>query len=196
MSVLRLFLALDIPPRARETIVSIQNRFKTLDLHASWVRPGNIHLTLKFLGNTPSERIANIKKGVSEVAESTHVFKVGLDRLGVFPNFKNHRTLWIGLKNPHNNLKVVQENIDEKMEQLGFPKEEKKFNPHITLARIKQLKGEISKNFKDLKHEVESALPVEEEPFQVDSIRLIQSELTPKGSIFKLLGEFPLARDA
>ena len=100
MSALRLFLAIDIPPYARETIVSIQNRFKTLDLNASWVRSGNIHLTLKFLGDTPSERVAEIRENVSEAVESFPVFKVALDEAGVFPNFKKPRALSDLLERP------------------------------------------------------------------------------------------------
>jgi len=125
MTALRLFLAIDIPPHARETIVSIQNRFKTLDLNASWVRPGNIHLTLKFLGDTPSERVAEIRENISEAVESFPVFKVALDEAGVFPNFKKPRVVWIYLKDPHNHLKILQGKIDAKMGQLGFPMEKK-----------------------------------------------------------------------
>ena len=84
----RLFLAIDIPPHAKEIIVSIQNRFKTLGVNASWVRPGNIHLTLKFLGDTPSERVTDIRKSVSEAVKSYPVFKVALDGISLFPNKK------------------------------------------------------------------------------------------------------------
>ena len=93
MSALRLFLAIDIPPRAREIITTVQNRFKTLGFKISLVRPGNIHLTLKFLGGTPLEQVANIKKSVSEAVDSISVFKVALDGVGVFQNFKKPRVL-------------------------------------------------------------------------------------------------------
>ena len=196
MSALRLFLAIDIPPRAREIITTVQNRFKTLGFKISLVRPGNIHLTLKFLGDTPLEQVANIKKSVSEAVDSISVFKVALDGVGVFPNFKKPRVLWIGLKDPHKHLKVLQENIDSKMMQLGFPREEKKFDPHLTLARIKHAQGKIKERFEGLKQEVESVPPIDSEFFQVDSVRLIQSELTPKGSIYTILEKFPLEKGA
>ena len=114
MPALRLFLAIDIPPHARETVVSIQNRFKNLDLKASWVRPGNIHLTLKFLGDTPSEWVAEIRKIVPKAVELFPVFKVALDGVDVFPNFKKPRVLWINLKDPYDHLKILQEKIDAK----------------------------------------------------------------------------------
>ena len=196
MSALRLFLAIDIPPRAREIITTVQNRFKDLGFKISLVRTGNIHLTLKFLGDTPLEQITNIKKRVSEAVGSISVFKLALDGVGVFPNFKKPRILWIGLKDPHKHLKVLQENIDSKMMQLGFPKEEKKFDPHLTLARIKHAQGKIKKRFEGLKQEVESVPLIDSEFFQVDSVRLIQSELTPKGSIYTTLEKFPLEKGA
>ena len=196
MSALRLFLAIDIPPRAREIVTTVQNRFKTLGFKISLVRPGNIHLTLKFLGDTPLEQVANIKKSVSEAVDSISVFKVALDGVGVFPNFKKPRVLWIGLKDPHKHLKVLQENIDSKMMQLGFPREGKKFDPHLTLARIKHGQGKIKKRFEGLKQEVESVPLIDSEFFQVDSVKLIQSELTPKGSIYTILEKFPLRKAA
>lgn len=195
MSALRLFLAIDIPPQVRETIATIQNRFKTLGLKASWVRPDNIHLTLKFLGDTPRERVVNIKKCISESIASINIFKAALDKTGVFPNFKKPQVLWVGLKDPHNHLKILQENIDAKMVELGFPWEKKKFNPHLTLARIKHAKGKTRESFAGLKQEVESGPSINEEFFQVDSVKLIQSELTPKGSIYTVLGKFPLGEE-
>ena len=195
MAALSLFLAIDIPPHARETVVSIQNRFKTLDLNASWVRPENIHLTLKFLGDTPSERVTGIRICVSEAVKSYPVFKVALGGAIVFPNLKKPRFLWIDLKDPYNHLTILQEKIDAKMGQLGFPREKKKFNPHLTLARIKHKKGVNKNKFVNLKQEVDSVPLIKTEPFQVDSVKLIHSELTPKGSIYKILGEFSLGQD-
>ena len=92
MPALRLFLTIDIPPHARETVVSIQNRFKTLDLNASWVRPGNIHLTLKFLGDTPSEWVAEIRKIVPKAVELFPVFKVDSYKVYVIVSYSQCRS--------------------------------------------------------------------------------------------------------
>ena len=192
MPALRLFLTINIPPHARETVVSIQNRFKTLDLNASWVRPENIHLTLKFLGDTPSERVTGIRICVSETVKSYPVFKVALDGAIVFPNLKKPRFLWIDLKDPYNHLIILQEKIDAKMGQLGFPREKKKFNPHLTLGRIKHPKGNVRGVFENLKREVDSIPPIDADFFQVGFVRLVHSELTPGGSIYTILGESPL----
>lgn len=195
MPVLRLFLAIDIPSHARETVVSIQNRFKTLGLNASWVQPENIHLTLKFLGDTPSELVTDIRKGVSEAVKPYPAFKIALDGVSVFQNLEKPRVLWIGLKDPYNYLKILQEKIDDKIGQLGFSRENKKFIPHLTLARIKHTKGKIRERFEDLKQELNSIPPMDAEFFQVSFLRLVQSELTLEGPIYKILGESPLEQD-
>ena len=160
------------------------------------MRPGSIHLTLKFLGDTPSERVADIRKSISEAVESSPIFKVALHGVSVCPNFKKPRVLWIGLKDPYNHMKILQEKIDAKMSQSGFQKGRRKFNPHLTLARIKHTKGKVREGFKQLKQKVESVSSIDAESFQVSSVRLIHSELMPEGSIYTVLGEFPLRQNA
>ena len=108
MSTIRLFLAIDIPTRVLETAVLIRNRFKNPGLNASWVQPGKIHLTLKFLGNTPQKRVVEIRKSVSEAVGPFPVFKVALGRVSLFPNFKKPRILWIDLVDPYNKLTILQ----------------------------------------------------------------------------------------
>jgi len=70
VAALRTFIAIDVPPAVLDTIIRIQNRFKSLGLHASWVKPGNIHLTLKFLGETDPDRIPGIQNKIIEILES------------------------------------------------------------------------------------------------------------------------------
>jgi len=196
MPALRLFLAIDIPPHARETVVSIQNRFKTLGLNASWVRSGNIHLTLKFLGNTPSERVAEIRESVSEVVEFFPVFKLALGEVDIFPNFKKPRVLWINLKDIFNRLKILQNEIDIKMGEIGFLKEKKEFNPHLTLARIKHAKAKARESLEELKQGKGFITSINQKYFQVSSVLLLRSDLTPKGPVYTVLGEYPLGQKA
>ena len=123
MPALRLFLAIDIPLREKESITKTQNQFKNLGQKISLVRSNNIHLTLKFLGDTPLGQVADINKNVAKVVNSTPIFVVSLNGIEVFPNFKKPKVLWIGLKDPQKHLKALHEKITGKMMQLGFPKE-------------------------------------------------------------------------
>jgi 2'-5' RNA ligase len=189
----RLFLAIDIPPRAREIITALQNRFKPLGFNASWVAPENVHLTLQFLGDTPSEQIPDIHQGVSAAVTPVPQFTVTLKKIGVFPKLKKPpRILWVGMEDPRNRLAVLQENIAKQMEEIGFPKEKRNFTPHLTLARIRQDRGGKRAKLERLKREVESSPEIEMESFKIDAVQLIESQLTPRGSVYTVLKEFPL----
>jgi 2'-5' RNA ligase len=189
----RLFLAIDIPPRAREIITALRNRFKPLGFNASWVVPENVHLTLQFLGDTPPEQIPYIHQGVSAAVAPVPQFMVTLKEIGVFPKLKKPpRILWVGMEDPQNRLIELQENIVKQMEGIGFPKEKRNFTPHLTLARIRQERGGKRAKLERLRQEIESSPEIEMEPFKVDAVRLIESQLTPMGSIYTVLKEFPL----
>ena len=141
MAALRTFIAIDVPPAVLDTITRIQNRFKPLGLHASWVKPGNIHLTLKFLGDTDPDRIPGIQNKLTETLAPFAPFRLSLNSVGVFPDTKNPRVLWLGLKDDEEKLKILQAAVEKASASVGFPREQRPFSPHLTLARIKSPKG-------------------------------------------------------
>ncbi|MCF8720119.1 2'-5' RNA ligase [Nitrospina gracilis Nb-211] len=164
------------------TLSEIQNRFKKLGLHASWTRPGNIHLTLKFLGDTDPQRIPEIKTALSGAVSIHAPFLVSLGEVGVFPGWKKPRVVWVGLKDAEQLLTTLQFEVEGALEPLGWPRENRPFSPHLTLGRIKSPKG-----CDRLRRGIEELGSIDPSPFQVASFSLIQSELTPKGSIYTVL---------
>ena len=134
MAALRTFIALNVPPAVLDTIIRIQNRFKSLGLNASWVKPGNIHLTLKFLGNTDPDRIPGIQNKLTEALASFAPFQLSLSSAGVFPNIQRPRVLHLNVGDGDETLKVFQGAIDKAMENAGFPMESRPYSPHLTLA--------------------------------------------------------------
>lgn len=189
MAALRTFIAIDVPPAVLDTITRIQRRFKSLGLHASWVKPGNIHLTLKFLGDTDPGRIPGIQKKLTETLAPCVPFRLSLDSAGVFPNTKSPRILWVGLKDEKGALETLQAGIEKSLEGLGFPMEQRPFSPHLTLARIKSPKGK-----EELKDELDALNQegIGPHPFDVGGLQLYESQLTPKGSIYTVLANFKL----
>lgn len=189
VAALRTFIAINVPPAVLDTIARIQNRFKSLGLHASWVKPGNIHLTLKFLGDTDPDRIPGIQITLTETLASLARFQLSLDSAGVFPDTNNPRVLWLGLKDREGALETLQTGIEKALEQIGFPREQRPFSPHVTLARIKSPKGK-----KELKSELDALnrQGITPHPFDVGEIQLYESQLTPKGSIYTVLANFKL----
>ena len=195
MAALRTFIAINVPSAVLDTIIRIQNRFKSLGLHASWVKPGNVHLTLKFLGDTDPDRISGIRNKLTETLAPLERFQLSLNSAGVFPDTKNPRVLWVGLKDNDGTLKKVQTTIEQALESLRFPIEQRPFSPHLTLARIKSPKGIKSpEDKKNLKDELDAVNQegIDPHPFEVGEIHLYESQLTPKGSIYTVLANFKL----
>jgi RNA 2',3'-cyclic 3'-phosphodiesterase len=182
---LRLFLAIDIPNSAREKITEVQSIYRTLNLDATWVKPSNMHLTLKFLGNTQSGLIPKIKERMEGIVKTMAPFSIALGNVGVFPDLSRPRVLWVGIEGAKDHLDSLKEKIEQQMTCLGFPADNKKSVHHLTLGRIKSGKGK-----ERLKKAVESAPPINVNAFEVSAVQLIKSELTPKGSIYTVQEEF------
>nr|WP_249218375.1 RNA 2',3'-cyclic phosphodiesterase [Nitrospina sp. Nb-3] len=184
---IRTFIAVLVPSITLNTLSAIQDRFKKLGLHATWTRPGNIHLTLKFLGDTDPQRIPEITKALDGLAAGHRPFQVSLGGLGVFPGWKKPRVVWVGLDDRDGHLASLQSGVESAVERLGWPRENRPFSPHLTLGRIKSPKG-----CERLKREMDDLGNMDASPFQVASFSLIQSELTPKGSNYTVLKEISL----
>ncbi len=187
MDALRLFLAIDIPNAVRETIAEVQNDFKSLNLDARWVEPANFHLTLKFLGSTRPQTIPEIETQMQEITPRFAPPTVTLGLPGVFPNPNRPRVLWLSVQDSQGTLISLMQAIDTRMIPLGFPGEKKQAIPHLTLARFKS-----ARDNRKLKQKLRAGPAVATVPFTVDSVKLMQSELTPEGPNYTVIGDFPL----
>lgn len=185
MRTIRAFIAVDIPPVVREQIAELQDGFKSLELDVAWVKPANFHLTLKFLGNINPDRISEINEILNAKLALTPGFMTTVGAVGMFPSLDRPRVLWVGLESQA--LVALQNNIDSCLVQAGFEPEPKKFSAHLTLGRIKSSKG---KNI--LQQTLKTMQKPDIAPFTVSSVKLYESLLTAKGSIYTLLEEFKL----
>jgi 2'-5' RNA ligase len=147
--------------------------------YVKWVKKENLHITLKFLGET-DKKLA-IEGKIKEVEGNFYPFKVSLKGVGAFPSEKRAKILWVGLDEGVKPLSELFSTVEEKVYALGFEKETRKFNPHITFARIKKGKYSLPEN-----------LDFSFDPFPVKEITLFQSILTPKGPIYEIVSEVPL----
>jgi 2'-5' RNA ligase len=186
---IRSFIAIEIPDRLKNDVLEIQNRFKAGSADASWTRIDGIHLTLKFLGNVEEKKIEEIKRILEEIARSTQHIKIKIGGVGVFPNQKMPRVIWIGIKNEDGSLEGLYKRIDEELTRMGFEKEGRNFKPHLTLGRMRSQKGregiiKLLEEFKDKEIGV----------FTASDIRLIKSELRPQGAVYTELGRFSFGR--
>ena len=188
-AVLRTFIAINVPSNVIDTLESIQRRFKILGLDATWVKPGNQHLTLKFLGEIRTDQLQEIRNKITEALTPYAPFRLSLDSVGVFPHTRNPRVLWLGLKDEEGTLARLQSALEQALADEGFPADPRPFSPHLTLARIKSPKGK-----KKLQDELEALNQqgIDPHPFNVGAVQIYESQLTPKGSIYIELANFTL----
>ncbi len=185
MQTIRAFIAVDIPPSIRGKIAELQNGFKSLELDVAWVKPANFHLTLKFLGNISPNRISEIQELLKTELALTPELLAKAGEVGVFPSQDRPRILWIGLESQA--LVTLQQIIDSGLSRIGFAPDSKQFTAHLTLGRIKSPKGKNR-----LQEALKANRKLETEPFKISSVKLYESQLTPKGSIYTVLDEFKL----
>lgn len=186
---IRTFLAIEIPSHILNEIGSLQSRLKrSLQGMVRWVRPEAIHLTLKFFGNVSENDIAEISRIMEEQVNGIRPFAFHVKRLGVFPNMNRPRILWLGISGDVDALILFQKSMEQKLQGGGFPKEERPFRPHLTLARIKEPKGLIG-----LAKIIEKSDNYTAGHFDAEGLHLFRSQLTPRGAVYTNLAYFPFS---
>ncbi len=188
---MRLFIAIDIDEKNKAALSGLQKQLiSKADIRksdAKWVRSEIIHLTLKFLGEVKDQRIARICDIVKDVVTRHRNFELDVESVGYFGGQKT-RVLWIGAGSGRDNLLELQKDLEEQLASAGWPKEARKFSGHLTLCRIRNPQAgvklaEISEDYKDFKL---GTVPV-------DSVSVYQSQLTPTGPVYTLLGNYKLS---
>jgi 2'-5' RNA ligase len=147
------------------------------------VKKENLHITLKFLGETEQKTAIEVK--IKEAAESFTPFNVSLKGIGAFPSPKRAKILWAGVKEGIDYLTDLFISLDKKIHELGFKKEMRKFTPHITFARVKNGKYSLSEN-----------VDFSFDSFPVNEVTLFKSTLTPKGALYEALSKIPIGGKA
>jgi 2'-5' RNA ligase len=138
MTALRLFVTIELPAHVRATLNDLQHDLQRDPAlaHLRWVRPEGIHLTLKFLGETPAERRAEIESAVGRAVRGVPPFELHLGKLGTFGRPKSPRVLWVDVGGDVETLAKLQPQVEAELGPLGFPGDGRRFSPHLTLARV------------------------------------------------------------
>ncbi len=181
---IRTFLAIELPEKITYTISKVQEEIKSYGLKIRWVRPENIHLTLKFLGDIKTADTEKVARAVSESVTGHPPISLAVKGIGVFPGIKKPRVLWLGISKQVDLLTALQKTLDDKLEAMGFPKEKRPFRGHLTLGRIKSIIDP-----KTLHDVLKEFTMFESEHFFADRIILYKSDLKPKGAVYTKLIE-------
>lgn len=182
---MRTFIAIELPKDIRGSLGKLQEQLKESEADVKWVIPDNIHLTLKFLGETGDERLERIKKAIEEVARENHPYKISIHSLGAFPKINYLRVIWVGTEDGGAETKIIAKTLEEKIMKIGIPKEGRPFSSHITIGRTRstQNRERLIKKLKNL----QESFGKENLEFSVSKITLFKSTLTPKGPIYEVL---------
>lgn len=176
---LRAFIAVDLSESVRSSLGQVQEVFKRQGFRIKWVRPANIHLTLKFLGNIEGADVEKILGAMAQAAKDRKTISLVTKGIGVFPDSRRPRVIWVGLSGQLEMLQDLQRSLEGHLADLGFPKESRGFKAHLTLGRVK---GKI--NSDRLKAAMSKFAGFESKPFDVNRIILFKSELRPSGAVY------------
>jgi RNA 2',3'-cyclic 3'-phosphodiesterase len=187
---MRVFIAVDINKQVKEAIGRLQEQLrKKTNLgrgQASWVRPDAMHLTLKFLGEIDDSQLADVCKTVGQIAAGHKSFELGIESVGFFGG-RAAKVLWVGSSGGSDKLAALAKEIEDKLAQAGFPKEEREFAAHLTLCRIKDLAAG-----KSLAKAVGRLENFQAGTVLIDAVKVYQSQLTPTGPVYMALGSYGL----
>ena len=184
---IRSFLAIELPKPILRKIEEVEGDLRSTHADVRWVSPEKIHLTLKFFGNIEELRIDPIFKSIEEPIRDALPFSVRVRGAGAFPSLKNPRVVWMGLADGKEMLISLQKQIEARLEKIGFEPEDRPFQPHLTLGRMKSSRGK-----EELSRRMEKYTEEEFGDCQVERVVLFKSDLRPSGPIYTLLRDMKL----
>lgn len=191
MSLLRAFIAVEIPPEIYQAIET-KMAFLRSALNTSlvrWVPSTNIHLTLKFLGDTSPTNVELLAQMLSVETGQHQVFEIEFGGLGAFPNPKRPRVIWIRIQAPAG-LKALQHGIEAASAKLGYPVEKRPFSPHLTIGRVKQ--NIHASGMQKIRTTLEETQVGSLGTAQITAVHLFKSDLKPTGAVYTKLFSAPL----
>ena len=181
-STIRTFIALELPPSLISLLAKVQKDLQSMGLRAKWVRPENIHLTLKFLGNISPAEIDKISRAMVDAVGKMEPFTLVAEGIGVFPGKKRPRVIWVGLKGQVQLLFALQRLLEDNLAALGYKKETRPFKGHLTLGRFKQ-----SVNPNTIRRVLQEFGDLTIEEFTARRVIVYKSDLKPTGAVYSQL---------
>jgi len=191
MPTTRAFIALPLPEEIQKALRELQEQLKKDLPQVRWIKPENMHLTLKFLGEVENDLLASLEKSLREIASPYETFSLCANGLDCFPPKGSPRVIWVGLQEKTGTLLKLAASIESEMEKFSFPKEKRAFTPHLTLGRLRpDQKPKISSL--TMKEIIQKEGFTDFRPFEACEILLVKSNLSPKGPIYSNLASIKL----
>ena len=182
MTTLRTFIAIDLPPNVKAALADVAatlggrvSRGALGTAAVRWVRPEQMHLTLRFLGDTPAGKLPALADALDTLAAGHAPFTLRLTDVGCFPNTRRPRVVWVGLGGEEQKLLAMVAALEAALRPLGWPAEDRPFRAHLTLGRVKDVQAAQGIDWT-------TTVPALTVP--VAAVHLIESQLRPEGSVY------------
>jgi 2'-5' RNA ligase len=187
MEQIRSFVAIELSDQLKEKLCLIQESLKGRGIadQVRWVKPEGMHLTLKFLGDVPADRVKEISLAMAEGSRDVGPFNVGFAGLGCFPSPRRPSVLWVGVEGDTKTLTELQASIEAGLSRLGYPPEKRKYTPHLTLGRVGRHVGDGDRRRLGSLIGAHSIEPLG--GMEVHQVSLMRSELSPAGARYSRL---------
>ncbi len=194
MEAIRAFIAIELPEDVRQQLDSMEQQIQARAGEVArravrWVPAGNMHLTLKFLGEVSTGNLQSLSRMLQNVAGQHTQFDMVIGGLGAFPNVRRPRVIWVGTEAPAE-LSALQRAIEAETHKLGYPVEERPFSPHLTLGRISQ--NAHPEEVAQVARALSEVKIGELGRVHVSQLHLFRSDLRPSGAVYTSLYSFPL----
>jgi 2'-5' RNA ligase len=192
MEQIRAFVAIELPEDLRRELDRVQGSLKGTGVadHVRWVKPGGIHLTMKFLGDVPASTITEIVHAVTQGSEGVKPFTISFSGLGCFPSSSRPSVIWVGVEGDTGTLMRLQTAVEDSLSVLGYAAEKRRYTPHLTLGRVaRDVAASERRRLGDMigEHIVGSLGEI-----QVCDVCLVKSELSPSGARYTRLAAVTL----
>jgi 2'-5' RNA ligase len=181
---MRAFIAIDLPDSIHSALVEKQAALRPACPDARWTRPEGIHLTLKFLGQINDVQVERVTGALASLGRF-EAFWVEVKGFGFFPDARRPRVFWVGLEAPPE-LSELATRVEALMEGIGFPREQRVFTPHLTLARF-----QVPRPQPALRELLNQQGELDLGRFEVSELFLFESKLSPRGAEYRKVARFP-----
>lgn len=193
MATLRTFVGIATNSAVRERALELIERLRHGGVQAKWTAAENLHLTLKFLGEVPEEQIPRVLRTVAEAALACKPFQLRFRGAGAFPDTRRPRTLWIGVAEGEAEVRRLQKRVDWALRKIRFPREARRYHPHLTIGRIRGTdsgSGDLQQLLQQL---LQESSEFDAATICIDEVIVFASSLGSEGFTYTVLGRAALA---
>jgi 2'-5' RNA ligase len=181
---IRTFIAVEISPEVLARAAELSAALRPAGADVKWVETHNLHLTVKFLGDVQDEQLADVIRAVQGAAAKVEPFELEVHGAGAFPNAGRPRTIWLGARDGSEAMADLAAAIEKALKPLGFSPEHRRFQPHLTIGRVR----EVRRGLKELSERLWQFADFAAGRTPVEEAIVFSSDLTPRGPIYQRLG--------